>query len=352
MQIMSCKTLALIALLTFGGSVNASVQMCGESYDPDNSWKNTWDESINKGNVCKIASSFESELRSHYGFRNFSGSACDPHSEKGRMMNALWVLKNAAPGNHSFNSTPNNSGFLMWAYKWAGQQTSILETTCKSYTHFQKVKRYPSFRNTYYMRFDGDWLFNGNLVERAGVIVHEARHRQVGHSSNSSCSRGRSCDTHYLGANEYQRRWLEWFAVDSNAYFTDDMAQRAGDAANAIAATAFSSPRTPLTIDRSTPLVNTSINSISTARPKVYVGYTEKVCEFNDPLTRTTSGCTQIGVGGYGGTRAFSVKKNGSHLLYIEKNTSSNGSCSIKISGSANGYSIAGNCINYRVYKL
>lgn len=352
MNKLACIALAVGILLT-GLHSHASVDMCGTTYYPENSYKNNWDASINSTRVCPIASSFESELSSYYGFRSFAGSACSSNSAKGRMMDALWVLKNAAPGTPSFSYTPTNSGILMWAYKWSADQTSILEPTCNSNTHFQKKNSgFPFYRNTYYMRFNGDWLFNGNLVERAAVIVHEARHRQVGHSSDSSCPRGGSCDTAALGSNEYQRIWLEWFAVDSNSLFTNDMAQLAGDAANALAATAFSSPRTPLTLTRTSPLARESFLARGTERPRPYVAppaYT-KVCEFNDPSTGTTPGCTQRAIGGSGYTIAYDITKDGQFLVTVAKNTEY-GNCTISISGSNTGYSVDGDCNNFRVNK-
>jgi hypothetical protein len=55
------------------------------------------------------------------------------------------------------------------------------------------------------------------VVERAGTIVHEARHAGgKGHNGGSSCPRGSSCDTNwgYKGANMYQVLYLWWFYVD------------------------------------------------------------------------------------------------------------------------------------------
>lgn len=73
-----------------------------------------------------------------------------------------------------------------------------------------------------------------------------------------------------------------------------------------------------------------------------------ELCEFNDPVTGTTAGCTQSSVGGSGGTEAFSVKKNGVFLMYVEKNRTSSGSCSL--GGTSIDYYASGTCVNYRVY--
>lgn len=72
-----------------------------------------------------------------------------------------------------------------------------------------------------------------------------------------------------------------------------------------------------------------------------------KVCEFNDPSTGTTPGCTQNSIGGGGGTIAYQVSKIGQPLLVVAKSTQNN-VCTI--SGETASYRIQGNCNNYRVY--
>lgn len=72
-----------------------------------------------------------------------------------------------------------------------------------------------------------------------------------------------------------------------------------------------------------------------------------KVCEFNDPSTGTTPGCTQNSIGGGSGTVAYQVSKNGQPLLVVAKYTQNN-VCTI--SGETASYRIQGNCTNYRVY--
>ncbi|MCR6653475.1 MAG: hypothetical protein NVV73_19130 [Cellvibrionaceae bacterium] len=73
-----------------------------------------------------------------------------------------------------------------------------------------------------------------------------------------------------------------------------------------------------------------------------------KVCEFNDPSTGTTPGCTQNGIGGGGGTIAYQVSKNGQPLLVVSKTTGQNNWCTL--AGENTNYRASGDCNNYRVY--
>jgi hypothetical protein len=280
-RIFSVLFIFLTGLLT--NSVIAQTTMCNLAYGT----ASQWDASINQASVCP--SGFEAEVLNNYGLRNFSGSRCEANSQKGRMMNALWVLRHAHSSTYDASKVGSNSGILLWAYRWAGEQTDILETTCADHTHFQKVSSgFPYYRSTYYMRFNGDWLFNGNLIERAGVIVHEARHRQVSHVSDSACPRGGSCDTfNSNGANFYEWSWLNWFAVDSDRKFTDDMRERAMDAANRIATTAFaegwfSAGVWANTSARPIRLQKQSLDARGTELPAMYIAPTIDPYEINN----------------------------------------------------------------------
>lgn len=76
--------------------------------------------------------------------------------------------------------------------------------------------------------------------------------------------------------------------------------------------------------------------------------FANKICEFNDPISGTTPGCTEQAIAGQGGTIAYDVRKNGVHLMYVQKTTSQSQWCDID--GSDFEYYITGNCENYRVY--
>lgn len=73
-----------------------------------------------------------------------------------------------------------------------------------------------------------------------------------------------------------------------------------------------------------------------------------KVCEFNDPSTGTTAGCTQNSIAGSGYTTAYQVSKNGQPLLVVSKTTNPYSSC--VLAGENTNYRASGDCNNYRVY--
>lgn len=77
--------------------------------------------------------------------------------------------------------------------------------------------------------------------------------------------------------------------------------------------------------------------------------YAEKICEFNDPITGTTPGCRETGVGGGGPTIAYATYKDNQLLTYVTKTTESNGAC--RLSGSSTNYYASGDCHNYRIYS-
>lgn len=73
-----------------------------------------------------------------------------------------------------------------------------------------------------------------------------------------------------------------------------------------------------------------------------------KVCEFNDPRTGTTPGCTQRGIAGSGNTVAYEIAKDGKALLVVSKTNQSNW-CTL--SGENANYRSEGDCNNFRIYK-
>lgn len=72
-----------------------------------------------------------------------------------------------------------------------------------------------------------------------------------------------------------------------------------------------------------------------------------KVCEFNDPVTGTTAGCSQRGIGGGGPTIAYEITRNGQALVVVTKTQQNNG-CTL--AGENSNYRSSGNCNNFRIY--
>lgn len=74
----------------------------------------------------------------------------------------------------------------------------------------------------------------------------------------------------------------------------------------------------------------------------------QKVCEFNDPVTGTTPGCTEEIVNATGNNHYYLIKKDGHELLSITKTYLSPGCV---VSGSnANFYVANTDCTNYRIH--
>lgn len=59
------------------------------------------------------------------------------------------------------------------------------------------------------------FFYGQNVFQRAGWIVHESRHDDVGHDGGNSCGNGGSCDTTWglNGANRYQILYLWWLSA-------------------------------------------------------------------------------------------------------------------------------------------
>jgi len=76
-----------------------------------------------------------------------------------------------------------------------------------------------------------------------------------------------------------------------------------------------------------------------------------KVCEFNDPITGTTPGCTQQSVGGSQYGTYYWIKKDGVGLMSVAKEYPYWwGGC--VLSGTPQGgHTVSGNCDNFRIYK-
>ena len=101
------------------------------------------------------------------------------------------------------------------------------------------------------------FFYNENSVERAGTLVHEARHADwCGHNGNDGSNKcpalSNSCDEKYLdgcggfgspsgrGANGYQVLWLWWYAFEADAqHSSSTMKAWARDEANRILNTMF-----------------------------------------------------------------------------------------------------------------
>jgi hypothetical protein len=147
-----------------------------------------------------------------------------------RAMTGFWALENSAPWG------AGSDNFLTWGYRFSVDNIDEIRTECT----LDFIGRTRDFFLDSWTKLGIPWFYHSTVPERAGTVVHEARHANgVGHSS-CGCPRGKSCDKdwNYFGANTYQVIWLEWFASTA-ANTTPAMQQRARDRANEILSSGF-----------------------------------------------------------------------------------------------------------------
>ena len=152
-----------------------------------------------------------SDWNSNWGY----SAPCNMSLPLARVFNANWILDWAAP-NAPTSTGDFNGNILRWGGNYAireideldgkdcGDSESPLATTVLGPIIDNYTQLWPKF------------FYELNAVERAGTLVHEARHADgVGHlESDSRCPRGGSCDTRYTdgGANTWQVTWLAEFS--------------------------------------------------------------------------------------------------------------------------------------------
>lgn len=145
---------------------------------------------------------------------------CNIDKPLARTFNALYLLAYSAQ-DYAQSTNDFSGNALRWGYPYSASKIDELDGRCGS-----GDKDTGARATTYW----GGWIFvndrtelkwpffyNENVVERAGTIVHEARHADgKGHNGGSNCPRGASCDSEwtYYGGNTYQALYLWWFYVD------------------------------------------------------------------------------------------------------------------------------------------
>jgi hypothetical protein len=156
--------------------------------------------------------------------------ACDLSRPLGRTFNALQLLAYAGTPNPSCDSS--GLSMLDWAYCWAGNAIAELDAGCdagpgeRAYTEF--VPALSNYTELYFTFF-----YSETVVQRAGTLVHEARHADGRCEHAGNCPRGTSCDENYgyqsctgtvsgsgAGANTYQVDYLLSFVHRARADWT------------------------------------------------------------------------------------------------------------------------------------
>ncbi len=143
--------------------------------------------------------------------------ACNVNKPLARTFNALWLL--AYSSENYARSTGDYSGnALRWGYPYSASNIDELDGRCGNGTTSGTVA------TTYWGWQDNrtvlkwPFFYGQSVVERAGSIVHEARHAAWwnSHNGGSGCPRGSSCDKRWsdMRANSYEVLYLWWFYVD------------------------------------------------------------------------------------------------------------------------------------------
>lgn len=186
-----------------------------------------------------------------FGFSN----ACDTSRPLGRTMNAIYIV-NYADGPGSKSRSDFSGSILHWGGNYTMREIDELDARCGSGT--KRAYTQWGWQDNY-TRLYLPFFYNENVVERAGTLVHEARHADwCGHNgndgSNKCPARSSSCDESFdngcsgigspngRGATGFQALWLWWFTVDADSITgTSTRKAFARDEANRIFSTMFDS---------------------------------------------------------------------------------------------------------------
>ncbi|MBN8739427.1 MAG: hypothetical protein J0H86_07955 [Xanthomonadaceae bacterium] len=161
---------------------------------------------------------------------------CNVNQPLARTFNALYLLAYSAQ-DYATSTSDFSGNALRWGYPYSATKIDELDGRCGSgdkntgarattYTGLQDnrtVLKWPFF-------------YGEVVVERAGTILHEARHAGgKSHNGGTGCPRKASCDTNwaYEGANMYQVLYLWWFRV-AGTRTTTAMKNRARSEAQSI----------------------------------------------------------------------------------------------------------------------
>jgi hypothetical protein len=157
-------------------------------------------------------------------------SRCNLQLPMARTLNGLFLV------NYSSPSYLVGTGRLSQGWSHVRDWTGRLSAGCddgSSYAyHTQAFWPFVNERTRVYQSF----FYNLSPVERAGTLVHEARHHDKLHDADdSSCARGASCDSSwgYDGANRYQVEWLSDWEIGA-VYRNTETRQAATNRANSV----------------------------------------------------------------------------------------------------------------------
>src|SRR5512146_2656748 len=143
---------------------------------------------------------------------------CNDNKPLARTFNALWLLAFSAE-DYATGASDFSGNALRWGYPYSASKIDELDGRCGSgqWNSGARATTYwgPVVDDRTVLKWP--FFYGENVVQRAGTIVHEARHADgKGHNGGNKCPRGSSCDSSwtYFGSNTYQALYLWWFYVD------------------------------------------------------------------------------------------------------------------------------------------
>lgn len=179
--------------------------------------------------------------------------ACNRRLPLARTFQAIQILNYASP-NEPTTTGDFNGNILRWGGNYTIREFDELDARCGDGTA-RASTAWGGFDD--YTELYLPFFYNENSVERAGTLMHEARHADwCGHNgndgSNKCPAKSDSCDEKYLdgcggfaspsgrGADGYQVLWLWWYAFEADSqHSSSTMKAWARDEANRILNTMF-----------------------------------------------------------------------------------------------------------------
>jgi hypothetical protein len=169
--------------------------------------------------------------------------ACNTRRVTGRFLNAGWLIGYSST--YSKNSCSDCGGSLL-AEGWS--QIHLIKRPWPSCTNdgAGATTHLPmgySILGTDNLELKPSFVAYGDIIWRAGTLVHEARHWAKKHDAGNKCPRGGSCDSSwgYNGADTYETLWLWWFYARAG-FATSFLRKAAGRSAQGVADSAFRQP--------------------------------------------------------------------------------------------------------------
>lgn len=230
------RSISVIAALTLGSTVipvnaaSAATPVCGISSadQGDSLISASW--TCDAANLAEMWNDFS--MNGSWDASVGADDPCDDDLPLKRMYNALQLLQFGVTDSPTCDTTEDN--MATWAYCWAADQHKSMRVDCATTSIYVA---YTSWFTgiTYYSGF-----FNQNVIERASIVFHEARHAEGCTHPRTGCPIGRDCERgwddgcHNIfgggtgpGAYTYQVAFLYWFLYSARSGWINS-ALRAG----------------------------------------------------------------------------------------------------------------------------